>query len=631
MGLHRHRGRSRPAALSWLIAAWMAGVLLLSGAHGAQAAEADFLEPEQAFKLELQATPDQRLALRFVIAPGYHLYRDRISIRVGGQLEAPALLPAGERVFDAGVNQEVQVYRQPVTVTTQARVSQAEPLEVGYQGCADQGLCYPPVTQRYKLMPGPTGLQVQALSDDAPAEGAPVAVSAAAPAQVASASTVALSLAAAPATEEGGFESALRSRSLWRVSGMFLLAGLLLAFTPCVLPMIPILSSIIVGQAGPSSRLRSFSLALAYSLGMALVYTVFGMAAGLLGEGLAGALQNAWVLGGFALLLCALALSMFGVYELQLPQGLQNRLNQWSGGFEGGRVLGVFLMGGLSALIVGPCVAAPLAGALVYISQTRDVVIGGVALFSLASGMSVPLLLVGLSAGTLLPKTGAWMVRVKHVFGFLLLALAAWMVSPVLPHGSLLLLSAALLLVLAVYLGAFERLAEHAGLGVQTAKGLGLLLGVLASFELAGWASGSADLLRPLSALTAPKATEQATAALHFEPVASLSELEQQLQHTTQPVMLDLYADWCVSCKEFESQTLTDPSVRQRLSGLRLLRVDLTHTDAPMQALMKHFNLFGPPALLFFQPAGAEVTQARVVGFEPPERFLTKLDALRLP
>jgi thiol:disulfide interchange protein DsbD len=231
---------------------------------------------------------------------------------------------------------------------------------------------------------------------------------------------------------------------------VFLIAGLLLSFTPCVLPMVPILSSIIVGQGAPVTRARGFSLALAYALGMALIYTGFGVVAGLLGEGLAAALQNPWVLGAFALLLAGLSLSMFGVYELQLPGGLQSRVSAVSGRLPGGRFAGVFAMGGLSALIVGPCVAAPLAGALVYISQTKDVVIGGLALFSLAMGMSVPLLLVGLSAGSLLPRAGAWMEGVKTVFGVMLLAVALWIVSPVLPGWALMLIIGTGLLIGAV-------------------------------------------------------------------------------------------------------------------------------------------------------------------------------------
>lgn len=613
---------------------WAAAVLLMGATLPLRAAEGDFLDPEVAFGLNARLLDARRLELRFDIAPGYYLYRDKFSVEAvsvaAGTAAAVTLeLPRGRVKFDETFQKDVEYFREQATMVATLASGAAVPthLVVAHQGCADKGLCYPPMQRVLRLDPAPgaAGMAVTLLDADASARILAFSV---APATAAPA--VAAIAAAAP---PDSFDAALQSRSLLQVAGVFLLAGLLLSFTPCVLPMIPILSSIIVGQSGAVSRAKGFSLALAYSLGMALVYTGFGMLAGLMGEGLAAALQNAWVLGAFALLLAALSLSMFGVYELQMPSAVQSRITQWSGQLNGGQHAGVFVMGGLSALIVGPCVAAPLAGALVYISQTRDVVLGGLALFALAAGMSVPLLLVGLSAGSLLPRAGGWMERVKHVFGFMLLAVAVWMVSPVLPVWAVMLMVATLLLSVAVYLGAFERLPETLStvpLGRVASKGCGLMLGVLATLLLAGAASGGRELLQPLrhvsgGALGLSEAV-RADGGLHFESVTSLEALDRVIATSDKPVMLDLYADWCVACKEFEAITLRDPSVRSKLAGLRLLRVDVTDNTPQHKALMRRYALFGPPALLFFPPAGPESKQVRVIGFQAPAQFARNLE-----
>ena len=632
---------------------WVVVRGLLLALAGPAWAEDSFLDPEKAFSLSARATDPLHVALRFDIAPGYHLYRARFQVKAEpaslalGELALPPGLPE----FDIASQKQVEVYKAPVTLVLTLRepVRSAFKLMVGNQGCADKGLCYPPQLRAIKLTPNPgdaVGWTVAALSEaqsDAwPPTGADQAglPNAALQASASTANPAAtLSPSLADPTQPSRFASVLQSRSLLAVAGVFLLAGLLLSLTPCVLPMIPILSSIIVGQAGPVSRSRGFSLALAYSLGMAGVYTGFGMAAGLMGEGLAAALQNAWVLGGFALLLAGLSLSMFGVYELQLPSGLQSRLAQLSGRLQGGQYAGVLLMGGLSALIIGPCVAAPLAGALVYISQTRDVLLGGVALFAMAAGMSVPLLLVGLSAGALLPRAGRWMESVKHFFGMLLLGTALWMISPVLPVWALMLGSALLLLACAVYLGAFERL-DLISPGRALTKAGGLLLAALAGLQLVGAASGGGSLLQPLQHLALPSAVAsgsavagaQPIAALRFEPVADLAGLQQAVAASSQPVLLDFYADWCVACKEFESLTLKDTGVRRELAAYKLLRIDVTANSAADKAVLRHYSLFGPPALLFMNRSGREIESHRVIGFQDASRFskhLASLAALR--
>jgi thioredoxin:protein disulfide reductase len=481
------------AALRLLLPLFAALAVLFSSPSFARAAE-EFLDPEVAFKLVPVAPTMDRIELRFEVAPGYYLYGDKFSVRAepASAPWPPFQAPQGEVKFDETFQKDVETFRDAVTLLQ--AVPTGTPtnfkLVVGNQGCADKGLCYPPMERAFKAEAvAEGGWRFTALSD---AEAAAMAPD---PARVSS---------VPPGRADGGeFAAALQSRSLWQVAGAFWLAGLLLAFTPCVLPMLPILSSIVVGQGVPVSRAQGLGLAASYSLGMALVYTALGMAAGLAGEGLAAALQNGWVLSGFALLLVGLSLSMFGVYEVQLPAGLQSRVTQLSGRMQGGRATGVFLMGGLSALIVGPCVAAPLAGALVYISQTRDVWLGGAALFSMAVGMSVPLLLLGASAGAVLPRAGAWMERIKHVFGVLLLGVALWMISPVIPAWALMLCLSGLLLATAVYLGAFERLPERVTPGRAATKGLGLLLAVLAMLQLAGVASGGRAWLQPLKHLSA--------------------------------------------------------------------------------------------------------------------------------
>ena len=495
----------------------------------------EFLPPEQAFRFEARAVDDGNLEIVFSVADGYYLYGDRFAFAAAGAEVrlGDALIPAGKIKFDETFGKDVETHRGRVVIRVPVPTKpESVTLTVTSQGCADAGLCYPPMQSSARMQLAGLGAgfgdDLRATFDRAPS-----------------------------------LDSALRGGHLWIVVGVFFGAGLLLSLTPCVLPMLPILSSIIVGQSGaasPASRSRSFGLALTYSLGMALVYTALGVAAGLAGEGLAATLQNPWVLGAFALVLSGLALSMFGVYDLQLPAALRDRLDARASGLKGGRWAGVFAMGGLSALIVSPCVAAPLAGALLYISQSRDVMLGGGALFSLAAGMSIPLLLVGASAGALLPRAGAWMEWVKRFFGVLLLGVAYWIVSPVLP-----------------------------ALGSNTST------------------------------------VSPASHAIQFQRVRNVSELDAALRSAGRPVMLDFYADWCVSCKEMEHDTFSDPRVGARLGPVLLLQVDVTRNTPEDRELLKRFNLFGPPGILFFGANGAERLDQRVIGYQDAERFLESL------
>jgi thiol:disulfide interchange protein DsbD len=595
-----------------LLAPFLAVVLALS--WGAARAD-DFLDPEQAFKLSVTALDDKTVEAAWVIAPGYYMYKEQFkAVAEGATLGEPEFTKP-ETKFDETFQKTVEIYHDALRVRLPiTRADGAFKLTVTGQGCAVKGLCYPPMTTTYSVrLNGPGGaaeIQRVEAADAAPtAEAAPAPVAAATP--------------AADAKTSGGdaVDQVLKSGRFWTIVGVFFVLGLGLSLTPCVLPMLPILSSIIVGS-GEATRSRGLLLAASYSLGMALLYTALGVAAGLAGHGLAAALQTPWVLVVFALALALFSLSMFGAYELQLPSSLTGGLSTASQRMPAGKVLGVFIMGGISALIVSPCVAAPLAGALVYISQTRDVVLGGAALFALACGMSVPLMLLGASAGALLPRAGAWMDGVKHFFGMLLLAVALYTVQPVLPAALAQALWGALLVASSAMLGLFEAAAALSPLGWlrKTAAVLAFAFGLM---QLWGAASGGTDPLKPLAGLSRGAAkTEDAT--VHFQRIASVAELDAALASAGKPVMLDFYADWCVSCKEMERDTFTDPAVRAKLAHALLLQVDVTANTPADKELLKRFNLFGPPGTIFFSASGQE-TGKRVVGFQDAPTFIASL------
>ncbi len=620
--------RATGAAALWAL-------LALATATNALAAD-DFLDPEKAFRVSARALDATHIELRFDVAPGYYLYREKLKAEAEpAPLRVSEMrVPAGKIKYDETFERDVETFREAVTMTVVLSQAPEAPfkLSVENQGCADKGLCYTPQKRGFKVEPGQGAggaPRFTYLDEAQTAAWTPGAGGGAFSAALASASVVqSTPQVAAPADASAAADEpvgrALRSGSTLLVVGVFLLLGLGLSFTPCVLPMLPILSSIIVGQGQPVSRTRGFTLALAYALGMALVYTLFGVASALAGEGLGQALQNVWVLGAFALMLVVFSLSMFGFYELQMPVVLQNRLNLFSQRYRGGRHLSVFAMGGISSLIVGPCVAAPLAGALVYISQTRDVALGALALFSMGAGMSVPLLLVGLSAGSLLPRAGAWMVYVKLAFGVMLLAVAVWMVAPVVPGWLVMVLTAGVLVVAAACLGAFRKPLRPMTAVQKFAKAGGLLLAIFAVAQVVGAATGGRDITRPLAHLG--RDAQPAGPELHFQTVRSLAELDAAVRASSRPVMLDFYADWCVACKELEKFTFTDPAVRERLAGMTLLRADVTAHNDDDRALLRRYTLFGPPALLFFAPAGNELPASRVIGFQDARQFGGHLD-----
>jgi len=630
-------------AASWLFACALLVVAAILPAH---AAEDDYLPPEQAFRFSARPHDAKSVEVTFAIAPGYYLYREQFKFQASGATLGTAAIPPGKVKFDPIFEKNVETYRNAISIVVPVEQAGAEfRLVVTSQGCADAGLCYPPMQSAAAI--GLTGFGGTGTARvEAPSAGTPSMSTAAATA------TPGIAATAASPSESSAIDAVLRGGAFWSIVGAFFVAGVLLSLTPCVLPMLPIVSSIIVGQAGTPkpalagagggagsaasggvSRGRGFALAASYSLGMAVVYTALGVFAGLAGEGLAAALQNPWVLGAFAIALVALALSMFGVYELQLPSALASRFNAAAHKLPAGKVAGVCAMGGVSALIVSPCVAAPLAGALLYLSQTRDVWLGGTALFSLAAGMSVPLLLVGASAGALLPRAGAWMVEVKAAFGVLLLGVALWTVQPVLPGplalalwGLLALFAAGLLVHRARALKATEPPAAKATaprLGWRQA--IATLLGLVGVVQVVGAAAGGTDPLQPLAPFMVQSGVDRVPGMPRFQTVKSAAELDAILKSAGKPVMLDFYADWCVSCKEMERFTFSDPSVQRKLAGALLLKADVTKNDAQDRELLKRFSLFGPPGTIFFDAAGNEVRSARLIGYQTSGRFLDTL------
>ncbi len=578
-------------------------LLLAFPLHGPAAAQ-ELLDPAVAFKFSARAVDAGTLELRYRIAEGYYLYRDKFkfALEPAGVKPGTPQFPKGEIHNDEFFG-KVETYRKEVRIRLPfMREANADKLKLSVtsQGCADVGVCYVPQVQTAEV----------ALAALLPLAGTP--------------SAPGVAVASGVPGDEARFVSLLASGSLWLIAAAFFGAGILLTFTPCVLPMIPILSGIIVGEGRNATRTRAFLLSGAYVLGMSVTYTAIGIGAAFSGSLLSAALQNPWVLSAFAAVFVLLALSMFGFYELQLPAGFHAKITETSSRLKGGHFGAVALMGILSAAIVSPCVAAPLAGALLYISQTRDAVLGGIALLAMSIGMGVPLILVGVFEGTFLPKSGHWMRSVKHFFGVLLLAMAIWIMAPVLPSAAQMLAWAALLVGSAMALHAIDPLPPAAGTATRLWKGVGFLA-LLAGAALAlGALAGSRDMLRPLAGVFA--GGERGAREAHFTRVRNLAELDARLEAAGKPVMLDFYADWCVSCKEMEAFTFTDGRVKAKLEGMVLLQADVTANSAEDKALLKRFRLFGPPGIIFFDRRGREIQGLRVIGYQPADQFLVTLN-----
>ena len=625
----------------------------------------ELLPPELAYLPQIGNATSQGVDVSWFIEDGYYLYRDKIKftlqhaddVRTGA-----ALISEGEMQHDEFFGDVMVLRHSPVArvsldgATTQLAGTQGE-LTIHYQGCADIGVCFPPTqtTLPVSFSAGAMATLDSSLvplaglldgNDGGGAQGGSAITSSAADA-IASGSAVSTSAAnvnvnlaqdqaagAPPAqSEQDRLFTLLGASSLWLTVATFFGLGLLLAFTPCVLPMIPILSSLIVGQGQSMSTGRAFKLSLVYVLVMASTYALVGVAVGLSGYNIQIFLQDPLVLSGIAVLFVVLSLSMFGFYELQMPTNIQNKLTQWSNKQGGGQVSGVALMGFISTLIVGPCVTAPLAGALIYIAKTGDAAVGGAALFALGLGMGAPLLLIGTSAGKLVPKAGAWMNTTKHIFGILMLGMAIYMISRFLPTTATMTLYGILALMSGVYLGATDSISRDSSGWHRFGKGAGLAVSIYGVALLVGALVGGGSYTAPLRSLAgvavstgggASELVAQSDHALPFQPVKSIENLQAAVAQASaqgRPVMLDFYADWCISCKEMEAFTFTDERVQELLSTAIVVQADVTANDADDQALLKKFELFGPPGIIFYDTNGNELPAARVVGFMNADKF----------
>jgi len=560
------------------------------------------LDPDQAFGLKVEPADNQTLNAHFTVAPGHYLYRERISFKIkddGTSNVVAVEMPPGEAKQDPNFG-EMLVFHQGFDAKILLKHTGSAPqkltLLASYQGCSDKGLCYAPIRKT---------IEVNLLATGNIASGNDAG------------------------SETDRIRTLLQGGKLWLIVLGFFGFGLLLSLTPCVFPMIPILSGIIVGQGQHPTRMHAFNLSIAYTLGMAVSYTLAGIVAAFSGHLISTALQNPWALGFGALVFVALALSMFGFYELQLPSSLENRLINVTNRIKGGRFISVFVMGALSALIMSPCVAAPLAGALLYIGQTHDVILGGAALFAMSLGMGVPLLLLGASAGALLPRSGPWMNAVRNFFGVVMLGMAVWLIGPVIPAPLQLALWSALLIVPAVYLHALDGLPPHSNKWARMWKGIGIILLVAGIALLLGALAGSRNPLQPLEGLRATVGSAAHAPTLPFQRVKNVAELDQAVQQAQgKYVMLDFYADWCVACKEFEQYTFADPRVRKLLENAILLQADVTQNGPDDAALLSRFGLYGPPGIIFFDPNGNEISAASVVGYQDADKFLVTLNTV---
>lgn len=585
-----------------------------------------FLAPAKAFRFKAHMAPNNIVVLQWIAAPKYHLYRNRITVHLtpsSAQL-GPYTLPPGKPMRIPGVGTLAVYEGDTTTIRVPVHFTGRPPKHIqvtsSFQGCANAGVCYPLETKAYTLTPTAVTRNTATMATTSSTPPHPTA-------------SPAMQIHPARASGQySQFAAGLNGSEIPLTLLLFFIAGLGLAFTPCIFPMIPILSSLVVGHGDAQmttrqSRRHAFWISLAYVLGMALTYAVAGVAAAATGSYLQAFFQNPWVLSGFSALFVLLALSMFGFYALQMPTAIQSRLSRYG---KGGHFSSAFIMGILSALIVGPCVAAPLAGALLFIAHTGNLVLGGVALFLLALGMGVPLLVIGTSAGHFLPKAGAWMNGVKAIFGVVLLGVAIWFLSRILPGPLTLALWAALAIISSVYMGAFHSPSnaqnrEHGG-WKHFAQGFGLLVFAYGIALGIGALAGGTLVLEPLAPFVDRDvtATTPQNATPHFTMVRSLPQLQAALTAAKgHPVLVDFWAKWCVECQRMDVETYDNPRVEHALQPLTLIRVDVTASNAASRELLHHFQLFGPPAVLLVNPDGRMVAQYE--GYEGPETLLQHL------
>jgi len=564
---------------------------------------------DEAFVFSAEADSANSINAHWKIAEGNYLYKDKISFTLDANDSASLqgfTLPEGENKMDEifGLT-EVYLHDIDVKLLLDNPTSiKTLSLTAHYQGCSETfNICYPPTSKTVQLtLPESTALDAEMTLNN--------------------------EVSALVVSEQDKFAQTLANENLISILLSFLGLGILLAFTPCVFPMIPILSSIIIGEGASITTRRAFVLSLTYVLAMSITYTIAGVIMGLLGANLQAMMQNPWIIGSFSALFVALALSMFGLYELQLPQFIQTRLTQMGQQQKGGTLIGVALMGFLSALIVGPCLAPPLAGALIFIGQHGDPVLGGAALFALSFGMGIPLLAIGTSGGKLLPNAGSWMETIKAIFGVLLIALAIWMLERIIPGWVSLWLWSFLFIIVAIFLGAFTTIYNDATELQKLYKAIGLIFFIFGTLLMVGAASGGQTIWQPLKGIQTANASVNSQQHVKFKQVNNLTELNAVLTTTDKPVLLDFYADWCIDCKKMEQTTFRDTSVIARLNGWQAIQVDVTDNTEAHQKLSQKFGVFGPPTMLFFNANGQEQKAYRLVGDISAAEFVSHIDKL---
>ena len=589
------------------------------------------LNVDQAFIMSGGQTGGNSVDLVWQVAEGYYLYQDRIEFQLPEGVEIISRQDSSTDTKDDPLFGVVQVFHNLAQVGLKlGREGETAPtsgvLQVTYQGCWEGGICYPPVNREIQLVD--LALLPASVSLTGRSEPDPVS----APRVTSSEPEASNETTLAPISAQDRFVDTLSHASLLSLLAIFFVAGLALSMTPCVFPMIPILSGIIAGQGHRVNTRKGLALSVVYVLAMAVTYTIAGVIAGLFGANLQASLQEPWVIGLFSLIFVLLALSMFGLYNLQFPSAFQTWLSRGSDRQKGGSYIGVAVMGFLSALIVGPCMAAPLAGALIYIGQTGDPLLGGMALFSLSLGMGVPLILIGTSAAKIMPRAGTWMESVKAGFGVVLLLMAIWMLDRVVPVEVSMLLSALVLIVSSIYMGVFNTHYDGVRGWAKLFRGLGVVLLVYGVALLLGLLSGGKSFIYPLQTFAAGEgAAVQTSGKLNFAKVSTTADLDRLLavaQRNGQPVMLDYYADWCVSCAELEYVTFADAQVQSALQQVQLVKVDVTANDDESKLLTRRYEVLGPPTLLLINAAGEWRKELTLIGVPAPEELLANLQRL---
>jgi len=589
-----------------------------------------FLQPDEAFKPSAKMVDPKTIGVELLMGDQIHIYADKLKVEDADKEDgidfksvtmADPIQLDGETVYESSPAIRIALVKSK-ELSGEKKVK----VKLSYQGCSSAGLCYEPIEKVLEVT-----VNTDALTADSTSETALSSSKAEAVQTAVSATEPQATLKAEPKeSETDQIAGVIKGGSLWFIILSFFGFGLLLALTPCVFPMIPIISSVIMAQGSGLGTKKAFWLSVVYVLSMAVAYTIAGILAGLFGANLQAAFQTPWIITLFSLIFVILAMSMFDLFELQIPNFIQSKITKISGSQSG--VVGIAIMGFLSALIVGPCVAAPLAGALIYIGQTGDAVLGGIALFSLSIGMGVPLIAIGTSAGKFMPKPGVWMDTIKSIFGVMLIGISIWMISRILDENISMMLWGSLAIFVAINIGALEPIRGRCiRCHRANKKALGIIILLYGMSLLLGGMSGAKDPLHPLDPFLPSKAVAQAEMSAHkeFKKITSLQELDTILaQNKGKKVMVDFYADWCTACKEYESKTFSDENVKTAMDAYTLVQVDLTANDDASKAITSKFGLFGPPAILFFDENGVRLKNADIVGFKEPKEFLNHLGEL---